>query len=83
MKEILEEMNGLTDKEMAFWRNVQDISKVKTILGLIDEYESVNGLIEMGYPAINKAIYSHEQEILTTVTQIQIIGVESLCKDID
>jgi len=37
----------------------------------------------MGYPVISKAIYGHEQEILTTVTQIQIIGVESLCKDID
>ena len=78
MRVITDEMSKLTDQEINFWNNIQDINKVKSILGLVPEYQDVNSLLELGFPAISKAIYGHEQEILTIVTQILIIGAEGL-----
>lgn len=51
-------------------------------MGLVPEYACVNNLVDLGFPAVSKAIYGHEQEILTIVTQILIIGAEGLSQDI-
>jgi len=50
---------------------------------MLDEYKCLNDLLHLGYPVITKEIYSHEKDILITLTKILIVGVESLCQDMN
>ena len=82
MKLITEEITRLTEQEINLWRNIHNPNEVRSILGLVPEYQDVNNLLKLGFPAISKAIYSHEQEILKIVTKILIIGAEGMRQDI-
>ena len=66
-------------KEMVFLEEMKNVKNVKTILGLIDEYSCINGLVDLNNPAISKAIYKHEQVVLSYFVKASITAADYLC----
>ena len=42
---------------MEFWKNLKKVENIESILGMDEEYESVNGLLQLRHPSITKALY--------------------------
>ena len=66
-----------------FWKKLQDVHGIKSIIGLLDDYDSFNGLLDLQNPALTWAIMSYEKDLMNNLLKISILQSNEIINQIN